>query len=578
MEYLLSIIGYSVSLTNVLRFPYICSRNGGGAFLIPYIVCLTLCGLPLFSLEVTIGQFCGKSAAHVWSVCPLVKGLGIGMLTISGIGLVEYTVVCAWALYYVYYSCATILPWRDCQNPWNSEYCVQSIKSFKDITSSELNGSDINSTLTTHNRTRSFAEGWEKSALAHTAAEEFWQHKVLGISSGLDHIGSIKWEILLCLFISWAIIFGCVFKGVRSVGKAVYVTATLPYIFLFILLVRGLTLPGGPSGALFYLTPDFSKLLDIQVWMAACAQVFFSLGPAWGGIITLASYNTFHADCLRNALFCTYVCGGTSLFAGLVVFSVLGFMAHEADVPVTDVSSSGPGLGFVVYPEALAQLPVPQLWSFLFFIMLMLLVLDTLFSMVETVASVIFDEYPSLLKWRNTVTLGYCFGSFLLGIVTTTEGGMYIFQLIDWYMAAVFLFFAGFLECIVLAWIYGVNRLSADMELMTGRPTPCFFRVTWRYVTPAMLLIVFISTLTKYVPPTYGNYVYPDYAASIGWSIAIIPCIPVVVMMFVTIYNEDGAILQRIIKSLRPAESWGPAQLSYREMYFTQNHPITENS
>ncbi|XP_046543736.1 sodium-dependent proline transporter-like [Haliotis rubra] len=174
-----------------------------------------------------------------------------------------------------------------------------------DISSTVLNGSDINSTLTSQNRTGSFAVGgWEKSALAHTAAEEFWQlTNVVALltfsSSGLDDVGGVKWELLLCLFISWAIIFGCVFKGVKSVGKAVYVTATLPYIFLFILLVRGLTLPGGPSGALFYLTPDFSKLLDIQVWLAACAQVFFSLGPAWGGIITLASYNTFHADCLR---------------------------------------------------------------------------------------------------------------------------------------------------------------------------------------------------------------------------------------------------------------------------------------
>ncbi|XP_048251548.1 sodium- and chloride-dependent GABA transporter 3-like [Haliotis rufescens] len=92
-----------------------------------------------------------------------------------------------------------------------------------------------------------------------------FRHKVLGITPGLEHLGSIKWELLLCLLASWVLIFGCVFKGVRTVGKVVYVTATLPYIFLFILLIRGLTLPGGPSGALFYLTPDFSKLQDIQV-------------------------------------------------------------------------------------------------------------------------------------------------------------------------------------------------------------------------------------------------------------------------------------------------------------------------
>ncbi|XP_046329013.2 sodium- and chloride-dependent glycine transporter 1-like [Haliotis rufescens] len=242
---------------------------------------------------------------------------------------------------------------------------------------------------------------------------------------------------------------------------------------------------------------------------------------------------------------------------------------------MTSIFVPGPGLGFVVYPEALAQFPVPQLWSFLFFLMLMLLVLDTLFSMVETALSVILDEYPFLMKWRSSIALGYCIVSFLMGIIFTTEGGMYLFQLTDWYIASIFLIFAGFLECIVLGWIYGVNRLSADIELMIGRPVPWFFRLTWRYVTPTLLLIVFISTLTKYVPPTYGTYVYPDYAASIGWTLAVIPCIPFVVMMFVAIYRENGAILQRITKSLRPAGSWEPANSPYRELYHARNNTTT---
>ncbi|XP_048251436.1 sodium- and chloride-dependent glycine transporter 1-like [Haliotis rufescens] len=561
IDYLLSVIGYSVSLTNVLRFPYICSKNGGGAFLIPYILCLTFCGLPLFFLEVAIGQFCGKSGTKVWSVCPLMKGLGIGMMVISGVGAASYTIHCAWTLYYAASSCRTVLPWTHCGNAWNSEHCVQSIK---------LSTAWTNSTLSSDNKTTDWAGiGWNSSRQRFTASEEFWhfRYKVLSISSGLDQLGSVKWELVLCLLVSWLLIFGCIFKGVRSVGKVVYVTATLPYIFLSILLVRGLTLPGGPDGALFYLTPDFSKLLDIQVWLEACAQVFFSLGPAWGGILTLASYNNFNANCLRNAVICTLVCGGTSLFAGLVVFSVLGFMAQEADVPITAVATSGPGLGFVVYPEALAQLPVPQLWSFLFFIMLILLILDSLFSMVETVISGIMDEYPFLLKWRTQVNLGYCIGSFLIGIIFTTEGGMYLYQLEDWYIATLFIIFAGFLECITLGWIYGVNRLSADIELMIGRPAPWFFKVTWRYITPTMLLIVFISTLMKYAPPTYGSYVYPEYAATIGWTIASISCVPFVVMMFVAIYREEGTIVQRFKRSLKPSITWGPAKSSPRELY-----------
>ncbi|XP_046564508.1 sodium- and chloride-dependent glycine transporter 2-like [Haliotis rubra] len=570
MDYLLSLIGFSVGLSNVLRFPYVCNKNGGGAYLVPYVTCLMLCGLPLFYLEVAIGQFSGKGVSHVWSVCPLMKGLGLGMLIVIFGTNVYYTINAAWSLYYVVASCRTVLPWSTCGNSWNTDRCVKNIRALRLATVSNftmVNGTEANSRLAAYNGTTEFgSSGWgQNETLSHTAAEEFWQYKALSISPGLDQVGTVKWELALCLFAIYLLIFGCIIKGIRSVGKAVYVTATLPYVFLIILCIRGLTLPGGPAGALFYISPNFSKILNIEVWLEACAQVFFSLGPAWGSLITMASYNTFHTNCLRNAVICTFVCGGTSLFAGVGVFSVLGFMAYEADVPITDVVSSGPGLGFVIYPEALAQLPVPQLWSFFFFIMLILLTLDSAFTMVETVISAIMDYFPSLMRWRLCVNAGYCLAAFLLGLIFATEGGMYVFQLVDWYFVTIFLILVGLLECIILGWIYGVNRVSEDVEMMTGRPVPLFFKVSWCFITPALLLIIFISTLARYEPPTYGNYVYPKYAATIGWCLATIPCIPLVVGMFLTIYKEEGTLLQRLRKSVRPNSSWGPAESSYGE-------------
>ncbi|XP_067652464.1 sodium- and chloride-dependent glycine transporter 1-like [Haliotis asinina] len=580
IDYLLSVIGYCVGLGNLWRFPYICKRNGGGAFLIPFIVCLVLCGLPLFFLEVAVGQFSGKSATHVWSVCPVMKGVGIGMLIMSAGTVVYYTAICGWALYYTVFSCRAVLPWTDCGNSWNTDSCVRSLQVMSqgrtEVSNSiVLNGTEVNSTLTEYINTTITYRRKANDSLAHTAAEEFFQYKVLGITGGLEQLGSIKWELALCLLASWVLIFVCIVKGVKSVGKVVYVTATLPYIILTILLVRGLTLPGGPSGAMFYLTPDFSKLLEIQVWLEACLQVFYSLSPAWGGLITMASYNEFNTNCLRNAVICTFVSEGTSMYAGLVVFSILGFMAQEANIPISDVVSSGPGLGFVIYPEALAQLPVPQLWSFIFFFMLILLGLDTLFSMVETVISAILDEYPWLLKWRVIVALGYCVISFLLGLLFTTEGGIYILQLLDWYFVVIFLIVDGFLECIILGWIYGVDRLSADIALMLGRPAPLFFKITWCYVTPAMLLVTFIFTLTQYQSPTYGKYVYPDYAATIGWCAASVPGIPLVVMMVKAIYKEEGSLLQRFRKSLKPDNSWGPSKSSMKDFYLDKNSEAT---
>ncbi|XP_071096640.1 sodium- and chloride-dependent glycine transporter 2-like [Haliotis cracherodii] len=575
IEYLLSMIGFCVALGNVWRFPYICQRNGGGAFLIPFIVCLVLCGLPLVFLEVALGQFSGMGPSHVWSLCPLMKGIGIGMLIICVGSAVYLNVICGWAMYYAIASFNSVLPWTDCNNTWNTDTCVTDVEALHhrlsggfNVTSDQFNKTySINapySNITTYSVEDSNIE-------YRTAAEEFWQYKALGISKGIDDTGSIKWEMALCLLASWFLIFICVVKGVRSVGKAVYVTATLPYVILIVLLIRGLTLPGGTDGALFYITPNFSKLLEIQVWLEACLQVFYSLGPAWGCIITMSSYTKFHTNCLRNAILSTFVCEGTSMFAGLVVFTILGYMSHEANVPITEVVSSGPGLGFVIYPEALAHLPLPQLWSVIFFVMIILLAMDSLFSQVETFMTAILDEYPKLTKWRIPINAVYCLVSFLVGLVMTTESGVYVFQLLDWYIVAIFITFAALLECIMVSWLYGIDRFSDDIELMIGRPAPLFFKITWCYITPAMLLTTLVFTFLQYEPPTYGQYVYPYYTTVIGWIIASIPMVPVVMMMVVAVYRGKGGLFQRAKMSLKPDVSWGPSEPSYRAEYIKKH-------
>ncbi|XP_046574683.1 sodium-dependent proline transporter-like [Haliotis rubra] len=468
---------------------FCCRMNG--AFLIPFVIFLVLCGLPLFFLEVCLGQFSGKSALHIWALCPLMKGLGIGMVLLSGLTCAYFTTVLAWSIYYLVRSCSPTLPWSTCGNRWNTDLCVTSMRVLQNHTvfpfsnttcpDNEANVTDVDvATLCSYidnaDADVNGATLWSNTTLSHTAAEEFWQYNTLGISRGLEEVGHIQWHLALCLLAAWSIIFLSVIKGIHSVGKVVYVTATIPYILLVTLLVQGLMLPGGKEGVLVYLTPDFSRLTDIQVWLEACLQVFYSLGPAWGGLITMASYNDFHNNCLRDAIIATFVSEGTSMFGGLVVFSILGFMSKETGVPVLEVVSSGPGLGYVTYPEVLTHLPVPRLWSFLFFAMLVFVAIDTIFSMVETCISAMVDHYPTFMRHRLAVTLAYCCLSYLTGLIFTTQGGMYMFQLVDWYLSFIFLLMAAFLECTVIAWIYGIRKFCADIEMMIGRKPPLFSR------------------------------------------------------------------------------------------------------
>ncbi|VDI40009.1 solute carrier family 6 (neurotransmitter transporter, amino acid) member 5/7/9/14, partial [Mytilus galloprovincialis] len=335
MDYILSVMGWSVGLGNLWRFPYVCMKNGGGAFLIPYIVCLVTFSLPIFFLEASVGQFLGKGCTNVFNVCLLLKGVGYSMTTVIFLYGVIYTIINAWILYYIGHSFVSPLPWTTCDNEWNSPNCI-SHQGYKcqskyqnmtrnetdDVTSyKQYNASSVNTTVvcTTHG-------SWI------TSPEEFWRENVLQMSSGISELGTINWKLMLCFFFIWLVVGLCVIKGVKSIGK---------------------------------------------VWVAAAIQVFYSLGISNGALYAFSSFNKFHNNTLRDTCILTFVCEGSSILAGAVIFSVLGYLAKKYSIPIEDVVKSGPGLGFVAYPEALAHLPGQNIWTILFFIMLLSLALDS---------------------------------------------------------------------------------------------------------------------------------------------------------------------------------------------------------
>jgi solute carrier family 6 dopamine transporter-like protein 3 len=159
--------------------------------------------------------------------------------------------------------------------------------------------------------------------------------------------------------------------------QVVWFTALFPYVVLFILLIRGIMLPGSLDGIKYYLTPDFNALWKANVWVDAATQVFFSLGPGFGVLLAFASYNEFHNNVYRDALLTSAVNSATSFLAGFVIFAVLGYMAHKMKVDVKDVAAEGPGLVFIVYPEAISTMPGGPIWAVIFFLMLLTLGLDS---------------------------------------------------------------------------------------------------------------------------------------------------------------------------------------------------------
>ena len=191
----------------------------------------------------------------------------------------------------------------------------------------------------------------------------------------------------------------CVRKGVSSSGKVAYFTAIFPYVVMLALLVRGLTLPGAVRGLLFFFTPQWEKLYSLQVWYAAVTQSFFSLSVGFGTLTTYSSYNKFRHNTNKDALIISFADTFTSLLAGTVIFSILGHLAHELELPVEQVVKSGAGLAFVSYPEVLAKFDlVPQAFAVLFFLMLITLGLGSAVGFMSAITTTIFDSFPHVNK------------------------------------------------------------------------------------------------------------------------------------------------------------------------------------
>ncbi|KAM9359164.1 sodium- and chloride-dependent GABA transporter 2-like [Symphorus nematophorus] len=550
VEFLLSVAGNIVGLGNVWRFPYLCYKNGGGAFLVPYLVFVVTCGVPLLMLETAAGQYTQEGSITCWrKLCPLAEGIGHGGILILFYSCMTYIIILSWALLYMVFSFSSQLPWASCNNYWNTERCLD---------------------YSTQNKTFE----WTNQSDRSSAATEFWERRVLAISGGIGEIGSIRWEVLLCLIFSWITCYFCIWKGVKSTGKVVYFTATFPYVMLIILLIRGLTLPGALQGVLFYLMPEPSRLTDPQVWMEAGAQIFFSYSVGVGSLIVLGSYNKYDNNCYKDSLWLCLLNSGTSVVAGFAVFSVLGYMAQEHGVPVGEVAESGPGLAFIAYPQALAMMPMPQIWSICFFVMLYLLGLDTQFVAMEVVITSIVDMFPTTMRRagrRERLLLLFCLVSFFSQLIMITEGGMYVFQLFDYYACngACILFLCVF-ESLSLGWLFGADRLYAIIKDMTGMHANPFFKICWLYLTPLVSLVTFICSLVWYQPLTFNRwYIYPNWVYVIGWLLALSSILIVPGVALHRLATGTGTLSQRFHHLSQPAPDCSLPQRREKELQHT---------
>ncbi|OAD62007.1 Sodium- and chloride-dependent GABA transporter 1 [Eufriesea mexicana] len=527
LDFLFSCISVSVGLGNVWRFPYLCYKNGGGAFLITYGIAMLFCGIPIFFQEVAIGQYLGAGGMTlVGQLCPLLQGVGYATMTIVFFLDVYYCIIIAWTLLYLISSFVKIpsVPWKSCGNVWNDNNCYDGYEQ----TQPSNHAIAINTTNSTlHNITFHHA----------TPVEQYWERRVLGMTSGIENIGGMQWELFGCLVIGWLLVYFIIRRGLHQSEQ------------------RAVTLDGSYQGMLYYVTPRWAELRSPGPWIDGATQIFFAYSIGTGALPALGSYNKFHHNCYKDALITCIVNTLTCLLAGCVTFSILGHIALEQGTEVSAVVKSGPGLVFLTYPEVVLKLPGASMWAAIFFIMLLILGIDSEFCIVESFITGVVDNWPDQLRpHRKKFTVAICFLMFLLGIPMVTNGGVYIFQLMDFYSASgMSILWVCFFQTIAISWIFGAKKFCDCIHQMMGVRLSKFWYICWVVFAPVIMAFIFVFQCVQYTPLKYGsNYEYPAWAEVVGvcLSLSSMIWIPGYALYYVIV--TPGSIKENILKGLKP--------------------------
>ncbi|XP_078034795.1 sodium-dependent nutrient amino acid transporter 1 isoform X2 [Augochlora pura] len=553
IEFLMSCIAMSIGFGNIWRFPFTAYENGGGVFLIPYIIVLFLVGKPFYYLEMIIGQFSTSSSIRVWNMCPALVGVGWAQFCSTVALSTYYSSLMSLTLYFLIASFSAELPWSKCREEWG-EYCVNSGKKPVDeTTTSETNTFDL---LANDEQYRS-------------SAEYYFLNVVLQEKDNIDDgIGLPDWKLTLCLLGSWLSVILITFQGVKSSGKASYFLAIFPYIILISLLIRAVTLEGALTGILYFVTPKWSKLLEPTVWYAAVTQCFFSLSVCFGSIITYSSHNDFRHNIYRDAMIVTTLDTITSFIAGCTIFGILGNLAYEMNLPnIEKVVKSGASLAFVSYPDAIAKFTVvPQVFSVLFFLMMFVLGIGSIVGMVSGMVINLSEKLPNVQIWK--IVLPLCLMGFAVSTVYVTPGGQFLLTLVDYYGTSFVVFVLASFEITGIMWIYGIENFINDLNFMLNKETSWYWRICWFLVTPLILIVIFFYTVATLQPLTYSDKEFPKSAHVAG---AVLLCfsvsqIPIWILVQL-VKNRRLPFIQNLKTSFGATSEWGPRRLEHKKAW-----------
>lgn len=462
--FILAAIGSAVGLGNIWRFPYIAYENGGGAFLIPYLVALLTAGLPLLMLEYGVGHRFRASAPLAFRrLHPRTEWIGWWQMGISFVIAVYYAVILGYAMLYTIFS---------------------------------------------------FSKAWGDDPAAYFLSDVTQSSEQITV--GLDFVPTV----LIATAVAWAALLVVLLLGVqKGIGRVNLVLIPLLVLMFLSIVVIALTLPGAADGLNAFFTPDWAALTDSSVWVAAYGQIFFSLSVGFGIMITYSSYLKPKTDLTSSGLVVGFGNSSFELLAGIGVFAALGFMAGVAGTGVDEVATSGIGLAFIAFPTIISQAPFGTLIGVLFFATLTFAGFTSLVSIAEVVVAAAQDKLG--LRRRGAVLLVVIPMALISLALFTTTTGLNLLDVTDNFvnqfgivaaaLVSVMLLTAGFSALPTLR-----DHLNSVSSFKLGRA----WMVVVGGVTPIVLGYILINTLTTTLAEGYGD-MPAWFVNTFGWGTAV---------------------------------------------------------
>ncbi|WP_281645691.1 sodium-dependent transporter [Parendozoicomonas sp. Alg238-R29] len=459
--FILAAVGSAIGLGNIWRFPYMAYENGGGAFLVPYLIAMLAAGIPFMILDFSLGHKYREAApGTLGKLMPRLEILGWFQVLIAAVIAVYYVAVIGWAISYFGFS---------------------------------------------------FTQSWGEDANSYF----FSEYLKLGDNSPLS-LGSLQMHIVLPLMLAWGITYAALVTGVKG-GIERFGKIMIPILFLMVvgLTLRVLMLPGAVDGVNWLFQPDFSALTNPKVWSAAFGQIFFTLSVGFAIMIAYSSYLPEKSDINNNAFMTVLINCGFSMLAGVMIFAVLGYMAAQQGVPLNEVVSSGVGLAFITIPTAINLLPAPWLLGPLFFGALVVAGVSSHISIMEAITSAFMDKTGWSRKKTATVI---CSAGAIISLLFATNGGLLLLDVVDYFINNIAILGSCLIQLLVVGWILKPATFREYTNERSDFAIGRWWDVCIRFVSSAFLVAIVGTNLVTATTENYGGY--SDMAIMVcGWGV-----------------------------------------------------------